>query len=568
MYHRLLLRGNGSKHCDDVGFFDQHPLLAVQAERALNLPTLNTLRYFYRPNSTVILYIEINRMGTGKEATCTLEVIPSESPWNLTRREHEVLSGLAVGLTNAEISSLMFCSRSTVATHIEKILVKLKVSNRSAAASIAVSMEALLAPLLDSETVQASPQLWMLLDHAGNASPAAPTRPPRLPLHPQKRAILIGSLYSTSVTRRWEARGLVQASRLAIAQINARGGVNGRPLAHLVVPIDSNGQAALTELHSKNVDAITLGNLDEDTARLIFNANRDYGAPLFHTMVAPSLTDSLRSSDAARDQVFSVAASEHAYISGFFRTLNMIESSTPWNPGQRKVLLILRKGEKTGAVAAQAFDLGERGNWEIDIAFVDDQEANAGWSEAIRGIAREGVEVVLLGTFIEGHLLAFLREIQTSGHSPLIYSVWAPSAPGFLKRAGRLAEGLVWATVIGGYANDSFREFSQNYSASFGEDAGSGTAPIHFDLVNLLAASWSQINVPWDFAASASILSTISYRGVTGQYRFRGPQQHERKYVDNPLDASSSHFHLVHQIQNGVDRVISPSAVANAAFRP
>jgi branched-chain amino acid transport system substrate-binding protein len=565
MYHRLLLRADGSKQSANAAFFDDHPLLAVHAGRVLNEPAVDRLRYFYRPDFHTILTIEINRMGSGEEATCTLEVIPSQPPWNLTRREHEVLSGLAVGLTNTELSSLTFCSRSTIATHVEKVLAKLQVSNRSAAATVAVSMDALLAPLLDSETVQASPGLRVLLDRTDRLSAPAPTG---APLHPKKRPILIGSLHSTSTARQWEARGLVQASRLAIERINSRGGVNGRPLEHVVVPVESDGVAALTELHSKNVDAITLGNFDEDAALTIFNANAEYGAPLLHTMVAPALTAGFRQSDIALRQVFQVSANEHAYVSGFFRTLSLIELTTQWDSGQRKALLVLRTGEKTGAVAARAVDLGERSNWEVEIAYVDDKEANAGWSEVVDMIVREGVEVVLVGTFIEQHLLTFLGKIRRSGHRPLIYSVWAPSAPGFLDRAGHLAEGLVWATVIGGYANESFHDFTQRYASIFGEDAGSGTAPIHFDLVNLLAASWSQVNVPWDFAASARVLSTITHRGLTGQYHFGGPKRRGLTYPDDTADPSWGHFHLVHQIQNGKDRVISPPAAADATFRP
>jgi branched-chain amino acid transport system substrate-binding protein len=548
MFPRLLLRVDGSKQTAHVGFFEAHPLLVAHAERVLNEPAVDRLRYFYRPDSNTTLTIEINRVGSGKKAICTLEATCSQAPWNLTRREHEILSGLAVGLTNSELSSLTFCSRSTVATHVEKILTKLQVSNRSAAATVAVSMDALLAPLLDSETVRASPRLRVLLDRTDSLSVPAPAA---APLHPKKRPILIGSLYSTSSTRQWEARGLVQASRLAIEHINSRGGVNGRPLEHVVVPVGSNVVAALSELHSKNVDAITLGNFDEGAALSIFNANAEYGAPLLHTMVAPALTAGFRESDIALRQVFQVSANEHAYVSGFFRTLRLIELTTQWNPGQRKALLVLRTGAETSAIAARAVDLGGRANWEVEVVYVDDNEAEAGWGEVVEVIMREGVEAVLVGTFIEQHLLAFLGEIQGSDHRPLVYSVWAPSAPGFLERAGHLAEGLVWATVIGGYANESFHDFTQRYTSSFGEDPGSGTAPIHFDLVNLLAASWSQVNVPWDFAASSNVLSTITHRGLTGQYHFGGPKRRGLTYPDDTTDASWGHFHLVHQVQNG-----------------
>lgn len=56
----------------------------------------------------------------------------------LTNREQDVLSLLCQRLTNAEIASQLYISRSTVATHVEHLLAKLGATNRREAAAIAV----------------------------------------------------------------------------------------------------------------------------------------------------------------------------------------------------------------------------------------------------------------------------------------------------------------------------------------------------------------------------------------------------------------------------------------------
>lgn len=56
----------------------------------------------------------------------------------LTRREREVLSLVADGLTNAQIGDALHLSRHTVNTHIENIFAKLRVSNRIQAVRHAV----------------------------------------------------------------------------------------------------------------------------------------------------------------------------------------------------------------------------------------------------------------------------------------------------------------------------------------------------------------------------------------------------------------------------------------------
>ena len=55
----------------------------------------------------------------------------------LTRREREVLVAMANGRTNSQIASEMFLSESTVKTHVHRIFLKLGISDRAKAVSVA-----------------------------------------------------------------------------------------------------------------------------------------------------------------------------------------------------------------------------------------------------------------------------------------------------------------------------------------------------------------------------------------------------------------------------------------------
>lgn len=59
----------------------------------------------------------------------------------LTPREQEILALLRGGLSNAEISDRLFLSPRTVSTHVERVLRKLGVANRVAAAVRATELE-------------------------------------------------------------------------------------------------------------------------------------------------------------------------------------------------------------------------------------------------------------------------------------------------------------------------------------------------------------------------------------------------------------------------------------------
>uniref|UniRef100_A0AAU3H462 Response regulator transcription factor n=1 Tax=Streptomyces sp. NBC_01401 TaxID=2903854 RepID=A0AAU3H462_9ACTN len=83
------------------------------------------------PNITKRLIAEFSRVSTGVRA-------PSrERVGDLTERETEVLSLIAQGLSNAEISVRLVVAEQTVKTHVSRILVKLGLRDRTQAAVFA-----------------------------------------------------------------------------------------------------------------------------------------------------------------------------------------------------------------------------------------------------------------------------------------------------------------------------------------------------------------------------------------------------------------------------------------------
>ncbi|MEM9022200.1 MAG: response regulator transcription factor [Bacteroidota bacterium] len=58
----------------------------------------------------------------------------------LSKREYEVLTHLAVGLSNQEIADKLFVSESTIKTHVSNVLQKLDVKRRTQAVAVAREM--------------------------------------------------------------------------------------------------------------------------------------------------------------------------------------------------------------------------------------------------------------------------------------------------------------------------------------------------------------------------------------------------------------------------------------------
>ena len=81
--------------------------------------------------------------------------MPAETPLGslgLTAREAEVLTWIAQGKTNYEIGMILSACTRTISKHVERILSKLCVENRTAAAVVAIA--ALANPAPPVSTVQ------------------------------------------------------------------------------------------------------------------------------------------------------------------------------------------------------------------------------------------------------------------------------------------------------------------------------------------------------------------------------------------------------------------------------
>jgi two-component system nitrate/nitrite response regulator NarL len=85
------------------------------------------------------IYVPPNALADADPASTEPTSAKDGPPSALTPREREVLEGLARGLANKEIARQLGLAEVTVKLHTRRILEKLKVRNRAAAAAVAIS---------------------------------------------------------------------------------------------------------------------------------------------------------------------------------------------------------------------------------------------------------------------------------------------------------------------------------------------------------------------------------------------------------------------------------------------
>ncbi|MBB4665160.1 ABC transporter substrate-binding protein [Conexibacter arvalis] len=517
------------------------------------------------------LRLDLTRRAAGEHGGAAVELVatPEPPPFGLTRRELQVLTLLAGGLSNAEVGTRLGTGARTVASQVERVLAKLDQSTRAGAAAVAAEHGALCLPVPGgghSLAGLAVGRLQLAVEHgvgATAARPASPTGPPR---PPRRRPVVLGSLFPVG-EEGGDGDEMRKGAALAVAEVNRRGGIGGRPLEHVVIELAdasaSEAKRGLDELVALQVDAITLGYVtDRDGLLPVIERAASAGCPVLHSCTAQAAADAVREEPERLGSVFQVGPPETLYTDGFLRFVEQLRAAGAWRPPNRR-LALLEPSLRMPLVRADTLERAERAGWQVEpIAHADDPEAVVRRLRALEPAAALVPSLVDDGPL----LLALLDALHVDPFDCLLYAVYTPSIPGFLRRAGERAEGLVWSTVIGRGGDRLSTRFGAEFAAAFGRPPGMSQAGLQYDSVQLLAGAWRAVDSPRRFAAVAAELRRRVHRGVSGSYWLEEPGQSGLGYPDMTPDPSIAHPHRVLQVVGGGHRTLAPAPFADGRF--
>jgi branched-chain amino acid transport system substrate-binding protein len=502
-------------------------------------------------------------------ALVELEVAPPA--YGLTLRELDVLTLLCGGLSNPQIAVHLGMRTRTVSTHVARIIAKLGQSSRAGAAALAIDQGLLRLPVPGSGRALGVLGAGLVDQVASGLAPTdvLPSGAPwRRVLRRRLQPIRLGTLVDVAGTGA-EGREVRNGSGLAVAEINARGGVSGRIIEqmHAEVSVDDprSFAAGLRRLAAADVDAIVGGYtnyLEPDH----YAAVRDHGCPIVTAMTSAEQAAWVREDPGGFGRVFQVGPTEVNYGTGTVAFLAGLRAAGVWRPRGRRIVPIetpVDAGQPFGALARAS---AERAGWSIADPVVVGLHG-VEWPAVVEKVRALEPAAVVVTHFVPDEAAAFQRAWVRAGVHALVYLVYAPSLPSFRRDAGAAAEGAIWSTVTGTYADRLGQAFRRRYRDSFGEPPGRSLAGSAFDQVHMLALAWSRAGDAHRFAAVSAELRRISYRGVNGSYFLGDPDQTGRSYPLETGDPSLGQAHLVFQVQDGADRILHPEPYADSAFR-
>lgn len=498
----------------------------------------------------------------------SVQMTLTDPPFDLTLRELDILTLVASGLSNENIAARLAISRRTVAKHVENLFGKMQLWSRAALASYAVQQGLCRLPT-PGGCVSAAPGLGDIEEAASRlAPPGAPCQAARRSPADTARPLMIGLPFARSGRGEADSIEMLNGATLAIAEINARGGVCGRPVHLAPVGFESGDPqstlAAYHDLIEKEVDAITAGYACYSPD--VHDAVGAVGIPYLHAATMHRAVERVRDSRARLGNIFQTCASDVNYGLGLARLVQQLQAGRHWCT-QKKRLAVLQPfwpGLDIGIGHLEA-DLSRRG-WQIDIVEIAPGEGD-GWARAVRKLHGLDPSIVVLASFFVEDAIAFQRAFLDAPLHAMIYDIYGPSVPQFRTELGALSEGVVWATTSGLYADIIGEGFCERYRRLFHAAPGSSQAGLAYDRVHLVVGAWLRAEHPRLFKEVISELRTSINRGVNGSYYLGNDGQVGLAYPDDTGDLSISQAHLVFQIQDGRNTIIAPAPYATGKMR-
>ena len=358
---------------------------------------------------------------------------------------------------------------------------------------------------------------------------------------------------------------------MAIEEINAAGGVKGRPIEAKIIDLDmlspEGNVAGIQALIEGGAHAIAsaftiIPQPAMDTAA-------PSGIPYVHGNTSSVNVDLFKSDKEKYRNIFQLDVPEVWYGTGFVRFMSSLRDSGQWKPKNNKVHIVQGQISYTQMIsqATQKEIAASNGGWEV-AAVTDIQFPVQDWAPVIRALQDTDAGAIMIDHWIAAELAAFAQQYAYDPvPGALVYLQYGPSQPEFLDLAAGAGEGMVWGTVYGVYADKIGSAFREKYRAKYPGTMGMVYTGGGYDAVKILAQAWESVEDPSKFDDVGNYIRGMNYRGINGLYKIDPETNSGVSFPNMTNDPEGGQAHLFFQVQNNAHTLVAPKEFAQAPFK-
>lgn len=364
---------------------------------------------------------------------------------------------------------------------------------------------------------------------------------------------------------------------LACEEINALGGILGRPLEPFFEDTKQMGDATIVQSVQRLIDrhavhAVINGyNIGSGTA--VPDVIADSGIIYVHYDTTIGHNNLIKSDPKKYFGSFQGDPAEYWYGPGFLKFVQQLEQAGSFKRANNKMAVILSAGVYSANIANAIKEKAKEYSWEISL-FETVSVPTSEWGPTLAKIRQDAPAVIAVTHFLPADLAQFMVQFVPNPTNSLVYMQYGPSIPAFRDIAKEASKGVLYATVVGALQDGIGTAFETRYKAKFGANAGHNSGAQSYDGAYVWATAAALAGgsgEPGNDAQNRKVadrMRSMIWRGVTGTTRFITDEQSAYTYPTQTNDPSLAMPHQFLQIQDHTKGglLVAPAPYDTAKF--
>ncbi len=359
---------------------------------------------------------------------------------------------------------------------------------------------------------------------------------------------------------------------LACEEINAMGGILGRPLEPYFEDTKEMGDATNVQAVQRLIDrhgvyAILNGyNVGSGTA--IQDVIADAGIIYVHYDTTIGHNNLIKSNPERYYGSFQGDPAEYWYGPGYLKFMQQLEEQGKWKRANNKMAIITSAGVYSINIANALKETGKDYGWEISL-FETVNVPISEWGPTLAKIRQDPPGAIAITHFYPQDLAQFMVQFVPNPTPSLIYMQYGPTLPAFREVGKEAVNGVLFATVVGCLQDEIGKSFEKRYKEKFGANAGHMSGGQAYDGAYVWAIAAALAGGPGEQGNDeqnrkvAARMNQMIHRGVNGTTRFIPNENAAYTYPTQTNDSSLGMPHLFLQHQ---DYTKDPALIAPAPY--
>lgn len=348
-----------------------------------------------------------------------------------------------------------------------------------------------------------------------------------------------------------------QSVMFAVEDINARGGILGRPLKIYYYDVEDvmpeKVMAAAQDLcMGKKVNLVVTSWVDYGVDVKAFGR---FDIPYFAGAASSLSIKAYQENPKKYWNFFQYFSTEEEYSrQGWQKMMDL-----PYEYPNKKVYIINEDDHWSHVIADEYKMLAEKAGWKTvgkDTVSVGTVE----WGGILTKIRATDPAIIMMITLSPTAEAAFLSQFHKKPTQSLLHFPYCPAAPEFIQLGGKHANGVLWNTLLGLLPGPKADAFKAKFIKRFGSETWGISYPAGiWDMMHFWEEAVTHVGKVDDYKAIAEYLSSHEYKGLCGRYTF--PKETNTNIVrDDYIPAP------FFQVQNGKDVQLYPQSWKQGDF--